>query len=322
MNRAIEYKEFVEQHGCHPKGSHPLARWRIYIRTRYRKGLVEKDLEEYIRTIPQWCWGKEDTFKIHVETLVDYLKEHGKFPPAKSKLGTWIKSRRREYYSGALTKEHRKALEAVPGWTWGPPPKARDWDPRTPLEKARALAQYVEEHGEFPPGDHPLSKWARSRRGLYQMGNRYPEIDGVLEAIPGWWWYIAERNVLKAKRFKEYVETTGKLPRRQDKLGMWMNAQRYKEYNGTLEEEIREILESVDLWVQTRGKNRQMVQMAQEVVAHIRETGRIPRTSHPKYGSWVNNRRFEHRHGRLNPEVFEILNAEPRWKWDVAETRS
>jgi hypothetical protein len=97
------------------------------------------------------------------------------------------------------------------------------------------LWDYVKQHGTAQPRcDHRtadgilLGRWVSNRRN---HRGAHPELDRLLESLPGWTWSVPERGFEEQlSRYKEVVEA-GKLSRHKA-LRMWALSQRRRVREG------------------------------------------------------------------------------------------
>ncbi len=174
------------------------------------------------------------------------------------KLANWISWQRRNYMSGILSEERRRALEALDGWVWAP--KDAAWQERLRYAKrffareghARVPAEHVEDGFE-------LGSWVTWQRKFRKRDTLPADRREALEALEGWVWDAHEaawqKGLDHAKRFVER-EGQARVPVRhvEDgfRLGQWVNSRRADYKRDELSPERREALDALDGWVWTR----------------------------------------------------------------------
>lgn len=105
-----------------------LGRWVNKCRQR-REQLTPAQVRA-LEELPGWSWNaRQDRWADQLDALEDYLEEHRRMPPRGEMvdalpLGEWVYEQRRRHRQGRLTKERAAELEAVPGFSWLPAPRA------------------------------------------------------------------------------------------------------------------------------------------------------------------------------------------------------
>jgi len=201
-----------------------------------------------------------------------------------------------------------------------------------------------------------LATWISNQRtakryldeGIPSSRKMTPERIGTLESMSWWSWHPLEDEwQSKFEELVDYVEKTDKIPpRSHPALGFWVNNQRqafkawqackhgetekHKDINSNMDEERARKLESVPGWLWDPIEDNWEAKY-QELIQYVAEENKIPSTSHPTLGNWVNNQRMAYRawQARLNGEtekykgVLHCMNEErvkklesvPGWKW-------
>ena len=57
--------------------------------------------------------NQNQSWYAHVDELLAYLRENGKYPPSDSLLGYWVSHQRYAYHHGKLSKERQAFLELI-----------------------------------------------------------------------------------------------------------------------------------------------------------------------------------------------------------------
>jgi hypothetical protein len=179
-----------------------LGNWCGTKRGAYRKGALDPGRVAALEALPGWTWSVPDSrFAQHLAALVEYQSRHGncELPPRHLEdglhLGAWVARVRQLHADGRLAHEQALALQAIPGWSWQPPPPIEErwqsaWD-----DAYAQLQQWAAVHGHAsPPGDlvvegRRLGAWVLKQR------SRRTEMSALrirrLQALPGWQWSTA-----------------------------------------------------------------------------------------------------------------------------------
>ena len=245
------------------------------------------------------------------------------------KLVYWISRQRRDYKSGILAEERRRALEALDGWVWDPMEAA--W--QRGLAHAR---QFVEREGHARvPLWHievgvKLGTWVSRQRQAYKRGELPRHRREALEALEGWTWNTLDEawreGLDHVKRFAER-EGHARVPVKhvEDgfRLGQWVNSQRADYKRDELSLERQEALEALDgwVWAQWDATWQSGLDYAKRFVA--REShARVPNMhveDEFKLGTWIGRQRQACKAGKLSAERKEALQALEGWVWDPLE---
>lgn len=127
----VALRRFAERegHACVPFGhgesgvrlGQRVRRWRVA----QEAGRLDPHWARTLEAVPGWTWDpRPEAFHRGLERLRRFVAREGHARvPAEHvedgfKLGWWVASRRRDYRKGRLAVDHRRALEAVPGWLW------------------------------------------------------------------------------------------------------------------------------------------------------------------------------------------------------------
>lgn len=241
----------------HREGDVGLGSW--VTDQRLNRAKMPDDRRERLAALPGWSWNSlEDSWAEHLEALRAYAAREGdtKVPVDRIedglKLGQWVRLRRKERKK--LSVERRAALEAVPGWFWGPKTDYT-WDQRyTMVERfakreghARVPYSYVEDGVR-------LGSWVVTQRTAHSTMSA--ERRAQLEALPGWAWSASDAAWdEKYDLLLGYVSRTGsaKVPQGHMEgavaLGKWAAVQRQRHRKGILESDRRARLDSLSGWV-------------------------------------------------------------------------
>jgi len=124
-------------------------------------------------------------------------------------LGRWAHRQREAYRVGRLAESSYRALDALPGWSWGipagaiaaiglPQSLAISGDVRVErwfIPGLSELIAFVARHGTASvpfsyraPSGYRLGYWCANRRRAYGHGHLAAGHSKVLEQLPGWRW--------------------------------------------------------------------------------------------------------------------------------------
>lgn len=106
--------------------------WATRQRTSRRKGILSEERAAALETVDSWMWDPvADAWQAAHAALTAYAAEHGttEVPAAHVcadglRLGRWIRRQRETWQGGRLSDSRAKALQALPGWSWGAPSQA------------------------------------------------------------------------------------------------------------------------------------------------------------------------------------------------------
>ncbi|MEY9839373.1 helicase associated domain-containing protein [Streptacidiphilus sp. EB103A] len=106
----------------------PLGRW--VNKNRQRREQLTHTQAKALEELPGWSWNaRQDRWADQLDALEDYLETHQRMPPRGEMvdalpLGEWMYEQRRRHRQGRLPVERALELEAVPGFSWLPAPRA------------------------------------------------------------------------------------------------------------------------------------------------------------------------------------------------------
>ncbi len=184
-------------------------------------------------------------WKEHFYELANYSTEHGTcnvpYTVENIVLARWVLKQRYLYRSGALCDERRRRLEGI-GFTFDP-------DAETFARNIEALRKWKEEHGNLSiPRRLPLGRWTgsvrqRKRQGRLKIAQyrQLREMGFCFEPqIESWAAWLEKLNEFRKAR--GHVMPSFVTDRR---LYDWLQLQRRRYRNGTLDEENTVQLESI-----------------------------------------------------------------------------
>ena len=171
-----------------------LGAWVNSQRSVYLKGTLDADRQRRLQALPGWTWRPSaDRWEEGYNRLLDYVKRRGdaRVPISYAidgfKLGTWVSTQRTNYTEGTLEVDHRRLLEALPGWTWRP--KADQWE-----EGYKRLLDYVKRHGDACVAQScivdgfKLGTWVSTQRSNHAKCTLDPDRERRLQSLTGWTW--------------------------------------------------------------------------------------------------------------------------------------
>ncbi|MGN7780481.1 Helicase associated domain protein [Mycolicibacterium sp. 22603] len=311
-----------------------LGRWVANQRTR-RAGLSQ-DRRSLLEALPEWSWTPHtERWEMSFQALADYVTNAGTADvPAKLvingiNLGGWAKTQRALYIEGSLNPVRAERLSALPGWRWDRDLIAEAWE-----RGFRHLLCYVRDHGTAAvPGSEtidgfPLGTWASQQRNNYQRGRLSPALAARLAALPEWTWGVRETRWESGfQRLLAYIAKhgDGMVPAQYVidgyRLGSWVNSQRTRYMEGSLEQHRVQRLEEVPGWTwDARDETWEdgFLRLGNYVAAQ--GNSRVPTSfvdDEFKLGQWVSVQRVTFAKGS-QPEDRKIkLEALPGWSWDV-----
>ena len=120
-NREIEFKNFIlsEGHGDIPQNHPTLGKWVAKQRSRYKKGILEKEKIQSLEQFDKWQWNVLDaTWDQKYSELCSYINEHKSIPPAKIPIGRWVLKQRERFKQNKLEKDRVNRLIKLKIWHW------------------------------------------------------------------------------------------------------------------------------------------------------------------------------------------------------------
>ncbi|MGO9747678.1 MAG: Helicase associated domain protein [Mycobacterium sp.] len=304
-----------------------LGRWTSHQRA--KRGSLSRDRRKRLEALPGWNWDlRADMWQRKFNLLREFQRRegHALVPQGhvedRVKLGAWVQEQRTN--RAKLSKERRKLLESVPGWTWDP--HGESWE-----RGFAALTQFAnrEGHARVPQGHMEsglnLGGWVTEQRS-----NRQKMCDkrrARLESVRGWSWNAVEDSwmehleLLRAFAAREghtrvpvdHVESNRK-------LGQWTRLRRRE--HRKLSRQRQALLEAIPGWYWGRSSDFVWDQKFAVLQKFVDREGhaRVP-SGHVedgvKLGAWVAEQRAER--GNLSPERVARLEALPGWSWTVSQ---
>jgi superfamily II DNA or RNA helicase len=338
-------EEYAAEHG----GSHvPVARsfkgeklgtWVSSQRLAYSKCQLGIEQQRRFEALPGWTWTPgSGRWEKSFQLLQAYAEEHGSLSALGNQwvggvnLGSWATNQRVSRGRGALSPERQELLEGLPGWTWDA--VGNRWETMFGL-----LQKYAAEHGSsqvpssYSVDDHRLGSWVSNQRAFRRNGKLSPERQRLLESLPGWDWELVSTSWERAYGLMDaYVREHGNfvVPKSYSdavgfNLGAWVNSQRTKFANGTLQEDRQRRLEGLPGWVWAvhEAKWDEGFRRLQEYVdkhgdAAVKTSCVVDRY---RLGGWVAQQRSNYTKGVIKPDQQRRLEELSGWTWNALEAR-
>ncbi|WP_163720926.1 DEAD/DEAH box helicase [Mycolicibacterium psychrotolerans] len=191
------------------------------------------------------------------------------------------------------------------------------------------LEQFTKEHGHarvprgYSSASYKLDNWVTNQRAFRRRGVLSEERQRRLEQLPGWVWDPHDGQwEKKFISLQEFLASNGhaRVPRSNDQLGAWVQAQRQKFAKGTLESDRQRRLESLAGWTWDPHDFKWESGFAL-LVDYVRVHGnsRVPRSFSVagfNLGAWVSTQRQKFDKGSLADDRRRRLEAIAGWSWD------
>ena len=241
---------------------YPLGRWVIKQRARHAERALDGDRQYRLKNLRGWTWDTvADKWEEGFRRLVGYVERNGHarvprpFTLDGYKLGQWVANQRTKQTNGTLDADCQSRLRQLPGWTWDP--FADKWE-----EGFRQLLEYIRSHGHtnVPAKEifegYRLGQWVTLQRQGYRSGKLDKERQQRLQEVPEWTWTpIDDLWESGFQHLQQYFEAEGnsRVPQTHRavdgfNLGTWVNTQRIRYRNKTLEADRMERLSEIPDW--------------------------------------------------------------------------
>jgi superfamily II DNA or RNA helicase len=299
-----------------------LGQW-VAVQRNYREK-VSPERVALLEALPGWSWNpSEDKWEEGFTSLLRFVEREGHAGVPKDhiedgyNLGRWTSHQRVKRRS--LSRDRRKRLEALPGWSWDL--RGDTWQRKFVLlrEFQRRAGHALVPQGYVEDGVK-LGTWVLEQRN--NEAKLSEERRKLLESVPGWAWdpYSEswERGFAALAQFAER-EGHARVPQGHMesglKLGGWVAEQRSNRQKMTAERRTR--LEAVRGWSWNAVEDSWMehLELLNAFAARAGHT-RVPvdYVEHGmKLGQWTRLRRREHE--KLSRERQALLEAIPGWYW-------
>lgn len=310
-----------------PKIRHA-GQWVSTQRTEYKKGKLSGKRIKKLEQIEEWSWDAlSDRWNTIYEDLVKFVKKN-KYPsqhdedPKRRSMGIWIRTLRKVYRNGTLSKNWIRKLETLPGWSWNL------YIDQLDQTYAEALL-FVRQKKRLPlvntknNKEKSLGMWIQNKRTAYRQGKLSQEIIEKLEQIPKWEWnpYSSQWDK-QCTQLKTFIKKNKKLPSQHSNsgternLGHWVRTQR-KEHHNLSKNRIKQ-LEAILEWSWS-PYHQQWDSKYQGVLKSSRMGGLPPQHSKNKeerhLSQWISQQRTKQREGKLSQERIKQLEQIPGWFW-------
>lgn len=266
FNRLVAY---VKEHGdsrvlkSQEVDGFRLGQWAAVQRTLFAKDSLEAERQQRLEALPGWAWNTHsDAWEEGFSRLVAYAEEHGDsrvpmpYEVDGYRLGYWVSNQRSLFAKDSLDPDRQRRLEALTGWSWNA--LVNRWE-----QGFVQLVAYVKEHGDAKvpqnyrsPDGFRLGVWVTVQRREYASKNIDPDRQQRLDVLPGWAWNTRAAQWEEGfAQLSAYVKENGdsRVPKSFEadgfRLGLWVNNQRSRFNNGTLDPERRSRLESLPGWI-------------------------------------------------------------------------
>jgi hypothetical protein len=330
-------EEFVAREGHarvrndHLEGNFALGRWVERTRRAFRRGELTREQVRSLRTLPGWTWSpRDDRFEEGLVALRAFVRRegHALVPHAhregRVKLGFWVAVRRREHLEGRMSRERVRALESLPGWSWGPAKERFGWN----LERLRRFVAR-EGHARVPDRHREaglqLGRWVETLRRRRSQGRLSQTLVRRLGRLPGWTWSVREDRFgrgLEALRVFVRREGHARVPAQHVEggflLGTWVANRRGDYRRGLLSPERARLLEKSPGWT-WRARQASFERGCDHLRRFVSREGhaRVP-SDHVErafpLGRWV--AKLRQARSRLPAERARRLAALPGWTWN------
>jgi hypothetical protein len=316
------------------------------MRTFYHRGRLTAEQVSTLERAEGWRWRLAQPpadFDRMLRLLRKYARREGHARVLRDhvesgiRLGQWVGVQRTAYREGRILRERRRALEAVPGWSWqvAPTPK------RVEFERAHAaLRRFAKREGharvpyDYREAGIALGQWVVLRRVDFRKGRLAADQVRRLERLPGWTWDPGrERFQQMLALLHRFVSREGhaRVPFAHQEagvsLGLWVCNRRMAYRRGTLSKVHVDALELVPGWTWNAGRRQDLDRVLRALATFVRREGhaRVPRghTEHGlRLGLWVSHQRQSFHRGRLSHTLAWRLERFQGWSWDPATDRS
>jgi Helicase associated domain len=314
-----------------------LGGWVNTQRDFYRRGTLDADHQHRLQELPGWTWDPHaDQWEEGFRRLQQYveLNSHTRIPRSYTvdgyKLGHWVNNQRTFHSKGRLEADRERRLLDLTGWRWDT--KADQWE-----EGFSRLLYYVElnSHTRIPRSytvdGYRLGQWVQTQRANHAKGILDADRQDRLQNLTGWAWdAIADQWEEGFSRLLRYVEQNGdaRVPKSYTvdgyRLGSWVNKQRQRHAEGTLDADRERRLEDepgwtwdphADQWEEGFRRLQQYVERHGDARVPARCT-----VDGYRLGAWVTTQRHNHVKGTLDPDRQHRLQELPGWTWKARQS--
>jgi superfamily II DNA or RNA helicase len=332
--------DYVKQNGdalvpvSYTVDGYQLGKWVNVQRVNFIRGTLDADRRQRLEELPGWTWDPyADRWEQGFSRILHYVKQNGDALVPRSctvdgyPLGKWVNKQRNSYIRGTLDADRRQRLENLPGWTWDP--LADQWE-----QGFNQLLRYIAQNGDalvpfsYIFDGYPLGSWVKAQRSSYAKGILAAERRQRLENLPGWTWDpLADQWEQGFNQLLRYIAQNGDalvpFSYMVDgyRLGAWVNTQRNRQANGSLEVDRKRRLDDVPGWTWDvraaaweEGYNR--------LLRYVEENGnaRVPTSyivDEYRLGKWIAKQRANFTNGTLDADRERRLRQLHGWTWNA-----
>lgn len=312
-----------------------LGAWVNSRRHDYAQRALEADRRRQLQDLPGWTWDYHaDNWEEGFRQLQRYVERYGNarvpydYKLDNYRLGGWVYAQRAKHAQRTLEADRQHRLEDLSGWIWDP--KTDQWE-----EGFSRLIYYVRHHGHarvpksYTVHNYPLGEWVGTQRAFHARGRLDDNREGRLEGLPGWTWDIkADQWEEGFSRLVDYVERHGdaRVPQsyRADgyRLGGWVQNQRTKYREGTLDIDRQQRLQDLTGW-RWDPFAEQWEQGFSRLIEYVKRHGdaRVPYSCTVdgyRLGGWVYTQRAHHTEGTLDTDRERRLEELFGWTWKAS----
>ena len=198
------------------------------------------------------------------------------------------------------------------------------------------LEQFVEHHGHArvprpcTMDGYRVGAWINGQRNKYSNGTLDADRRRRLQKLPGWTWDThAEQWEEGFRQLLDYAESHGdaRVPLSYNvdgyRLGQWLNVQRDRHSQGSLDDERRARLEALPGWV-WKPLGAQWEEGFGRLLAYVEAHGdaRVPQSYEAdaySLGNWVSIQRDRYAKGTMDSDRRQRLEELPAWTWTATD---
>lgn len=264
---------------------------------------------------------------ITLQKVLAYKNEHGNFPsgsekkePAIRYLGLWCRTQRQLFNKNLLTPYRIRKLNDI-GFSWDP--LTENWN-----NNFEALTGFIKEHGRFPQTkrdgewlgleERRINKWLNDQKRQKKKGSlELWKLEKLKKIVTVW---DSAEDVWNGsyKKFMTFVAKNKRLPidkrAGEERLYSWINGQRKKYIEGTLDQDKIDKLNESNLQWGESADDVAWNKNYSAVAAYIKRSNRFPRDSRApdeegKLAKWCSDQRSNCKKGmkKMTPEKIEKL---------------
>jgi len=320
-----ELKSYADKNNILPsrKSSQELSSWIYHQRSKYKKGLLEKEKVNLLEELSCWYWDKkeEELKKWHYNysKLKEALKIGVLYSELDKFLSSWTSKQREEYKLGRLDQNKIKLLEDLENWYWQYEKYVQDlWEYN--FEQLRFKIDKGVLYSEL---NNEIKTWIYRQRSYFTKKKLDPEKQIKLESLNNWYWDTVYSNWIenynKYKNLKAEDISKDKID--DVTIKSWIYKNRAAYMNDVLEESKIKLLEALPSWEWDTSSQKLWEQRYEEIKEYLKENGKYPK-SYPKGSKnvtlnfWIRYQKDFYKKGKLNDKRVEKLSILPNWSWE------